>query len=1192
MTNNEGIIFVNCPNCGESIEINSQQIEEVCPVCKNPLDIQTLAVAESQPTRKDKIKELLGRNLNSYHTKAKQLLTDIEKKNKEQNHKISVLTNKLDNDYLTKTEEGSVMSLDYSKEGMVYLDELQGNTMVNYCTDGSKELTLNGDIDVEGTFVTTTEGVDNGLIDVMCEGNTLVNLANHNDLRYPTKYSYLDNGYITYKSDGVNYMDYIYLNINQFKPSTTYTIILDIKSNTFNKEITLITNNETIISSYQNPLPAKTTGVKTIKFTTRSDFSNATYGVFINGGSTDGTGNIVFRTVILEGDWTNKEIPPYFEGMKSVGQDDANGHKIEILSSNNVNGNKYYFETDKIVLPNGTRNILSNNDYTVKIGKVVIDGTQNFTDHSIHGSVNTYRYSVSIPNINVNTSNNQNSLGDTLDWKFDDSDTVHYKIGVAPNTVFLYIPIEYRGKPNEYFAKNPFTLYYEYTNPINIKLNKKEILLNEPLRSLPKVAKDNLIKLNNDWFVERKCGGALFNGEEVWNVFNANTIEEESCVFYTANKISNCVMNTVVDGGLSLISNTFKCSQTNSTGTIECIQIYDNKLRVKLLKSKLNTVDVEGFKKWLADNPLEIVYQLATSTYEPLEIEPTLNTYNDVTHISNNSIIPCTMKVKNSGYNAIIKPSTLYTIALDTNRTGTIGCNLGGTKGTTTNNVLTLTTPAILADDSLRIYGKGIKGIKGSKIRLLEGDRTNWIPSFFEGMKSSFEDKVQSDGTYKMEILSNNNNLFNFADFIDKLNSNDDIYLRKESNTSLRVKSKNPKDWTSFYDGIFKFEPNTIYTFIMDEVTKIQEGALETSSWYGRLGMISFYNGLTKNTLIGEVHSDKRVLKFKTDRTGLVRILFRCNVGNMDNTKNGNEFILNNIRILKQEDLDISNKSNKIQFSSVEPLRGIGNIKDRFIFKDDKLVIERNIGQRTYNGTEGWSLYSNKDKVYWISIDEPNGARGDIIINRNCYTNKFRRVESVTFDEEGWGWGDNSPRFYISLSKFKLPEISTNGVKQVLQEWYREGSPLTVTYVKAEPTYEEIPYEFQKIILEGYENGTLFFDTNIPPTATVTYAGEAPIVSAVKSTRTNVLSNTDDINDNIVPYLMDMDYRVVCLQLAENTESISVARLLGGTYEMLQRDIQSKRYPVDEYKHRLDAYLEVKKITEEEYIKLGEMLNE
>ena len=127
--------------------------------------------------QKDKIKELVGGSLNIYNTKVSEKLDTLEKKNKEQNHKINILTNELDNDYLTKTEEGSVISLDHSKEGMVYIDSLEGNTLVNYCTDGSKELALNGDIDVEGINITLTEGADDGLIDVYLEGNTLVNYA-------------------------------------------------------------------------------------------------------------------------------------------------------------------------------------------------------------------------------------------------------------------------------------------------------------------------------------------------------------------------------------------------------------------------------------------------------------------------------------------------------------------------------------------------------------------------------------------------------------------------------------------------------------------------------------------------------------------------------------------------------------------------------------------------------------------------------------------------------------------------------------------------------------------------------------------------------------------------------------------------------------------------------------------------------
>ena len=48
--------------------------------------------------QKDKVKELVGRGLNSYHTKALQQIERIENKNKEQNHKINILTGELDKD--------------------------------------------------------------------------------------------------------------------------------------------------------------------------------------------------------------------------------------------------------------------------------------------------------------------------------------------------------------------------------------------------------------------------------------------------------------------------------------------------------------------------------------------------------------------------------------------------------------------------------------------------------------------------------------------------------------------------------------------------------------------------------------------------------------------------------------------------------------------------------------------------------------------------------------------------------------------------------------------------------------------------------------------------------------------------------------------------------------------------------------
>ena len=89
------------------------------------------------------------------------------------------------------------------------------------------------------------------------------------------------------------------------------------------------------------------------------------------------------------------------------------------------------------------------------------------------------------------------------------------------------------------------------------------------------------------------------------------------------------------------------------------------------------------------------------------------------------------------------------------------------------------------------------------------------------------------------------------------------------------------------------------------------------------------------------------------------------------------------------------------------------------------------------------------------------------------------------------------------------------------KEWLSEN-PITIVYELLEPTYEEIPFELQKIILECYKDGTLFFDTNIPPTSTVTYSASIPVVSR--------LNDLGAMSTNLVSTTWDMDYRLFELE--------------------------------------------------------------
>lgn len=978
--------------------------------------------------QKDKVKELVGKGLHSYHTKALQQIDRIEKKNKQQNHKISILTNELDNDYITKTEEVSVVSLEHSKEGMVYLDKLRGNTLVNYCTDSSKELTLNGDIDLEGTFVTTTEGVDGGKVYVLCEGNTL------------------------------------------------------------------------ILDENGNEVEAGSEGARLV----------------------------------------------------SVGQDDENGHKIEILSQN-----KNLYKESEFLSPSLPKETINNKEYyvlkgvnTPTINNLLIDDTMfkfkentqyTFTIkgmrlHYFHFFYVTYtdgtKSSVKYYNAEETEMTFTTLANKTIKNVFTDTGDAGAKSYILVNGICMKEGID--------------------TTFIPQKSNKKEISLIEPLRSLPNGKKDRFIEIGGKWFIERNVGQSdlIITGGSKWG----SGVAEGMIGFYGILSTANLNYN----GTAFEVEGNIVCDKLNScirsklsTETKNSIIRGDNYVGVVVKRSDLETEDLEGVKKYINSLNAKFIYNLATPVYEPLEIEPILNCHNDTTHISNNSIIPCNMKIKNSGYNAIIKPSTLYTVVLNTNKSGTIGMNLGGAKGTTTNNVLTLTTPATLTDNSLRIYGKGIKG---SKVRLLEGDKTNWIPSFFEGMKSCFEDKVQEDGTYKMEILSNNENLLDLTQHSIGTPYTNHYIIKNNSIIGICEGDK----YTDFQIW-FNLKRNRTY-----KLSCSQESTYKLSENNSQLlmGKRSSYSG---DYVLHQCYNGSEGIITNVPYDGWYTLHFHS-------LKNNNT--IKDLQ-LKESNLPtdfVERKYNKIQFSSIEPLRKW----DKFVFKDGQLMIERNTKEYIVSENDIWEEVVGTRTLNRFKMTFSSKIYNSVGNKFNLISDGFIVSENLN-ENCGYIYADRTFDALFIYSKNSLNDFHKN---------------MKVVCKLEEPTYEEIPFELQKIILEGYENGTLFFDTNIPPTSTITYAGETPIVKSVRLNKTEVLNNTNDINDNIIPYLMDMDYRVVCLQLESNVEGVSMARLFGGTYEMLQRDILSNRYSKEEYKYRLDAYLSANKITNEEYERLGDMLNE
>lgn len=195
----------------------------------------------------------------------------------------------------------------------------------------------------------------------------------------------------------------------------------------------------------------------------------------------------------------------------------------------------------------------------------------------------------------------------------------------------------------------------------------------------------------------------------------------------------------------------------------------------------------------------------------------------------------------------------------------------------------------------------------------------------------------------------------------------------------------------------------------------------------------------------------------------------------------------------------------------------------------------------------------------------------------------------------------------VHVSRLTTQDVA--GFKQWLQQ-----NPTTIVYQLAEPVYEEADCDLSKLVLENYENSSLIFESNIPVSANIRYSGEVPVVTQAKSLSSQVDNTTLDINENIIPYMCDIDYRIVELQLmngdtqGEGIELLGIGdiEILGNenvlfnnredkkynySYDMLKRDILSQRYSKEEYQYRLDRYLLANKISDEEYKELEGLLN-
>lgn len=474
----------------------------------------------------------------------------------------------------------------------------------------------------------TVEGMTT---DMTIKGRTLINLIpSLNDINWKIQRdsnAVVDSTSITMrKVDGNTYSD-CYTNISTlFKTSTKYTIIIEIENNNNVDYLNCNAYGGDLFSDPKIQLNKKS-GVFTILKTTASNFANKNQEIqFQFYGTISSENNAsckIVNLMILEGDWTNKPIPKYFDGIKSFGQEED---KISILShgKNFFNINEF---SEKI-------NEKGELEFKADGNSRVANYMQIYTERNFNSKI-IFHGDDSIGK--EFTTVNQEKYYIWVGLHGDKSENkVWGEIILPKNTTCYYSAINEKGDNFVKFKDIQIEIGTSKTHYEHYKEDKKDILLSElgfdeGLRGFDTNSCDVLNDVSKK-AIKRIEKDIITGNEDFQKAGNANYY------FLIGNNhkpLSKTLNNKYPDKN---------CSNVEESG-LWCGNAY--KLCIKDLS--VNTVEElkTKLKQWyVEENPLIIYYELAEPVETPLDENINLKTFREKTYIGFENSISGTSSFK------------------------------------------------------------------------------------------------------------------------------------------------------------------------------------------------------------------------------------------------------------------------------------------------------------------------------------------------------------------------------------------------------------------------------------------------------------------------------------------------------------------------------------------------------------------
>lgn len=482
-------------------------------------------------------------------------------------------------------------------------------------------------LDYEGQRITANNSIEGHTKSAILKGKTLVNL--HKLENYSNIGFVLDGGINQHFGKDTSYATWRMYDISMLKPNTEYGVFCWVLENTLSENYWDGHNHhsaETVFNpSTELRFSAGETGLKFAKLTTISDFTGKICGIrhLINM-NTPSSEYIKFRCVIVEYQegMENWDIP-YFEGMTSVKMPVLKSVGKNLFDKVGINANHAYcakyewIGSDLHITTNGDQYNSVSFITEIKAG-----------DYTISVSEHTY---IKVVNLGDNSVIFEQTLTTKTFKVLNDCKIRIYFFANLSSTsittkVISNIQLE-RG-----------------TQATTFEAHKSNILtVNEPveLRGIGDV--QDTLDVSTGVVTERIGEVVLDGSEDGWRLSGGNTNELRYGAMYP---------NSSVELFSKTLNDKFINGDMSKTDILNYIYApgSSNGLVVTVDKTKLETVDITGFKKWLSQNPITVQYQLATESIKTVDLsDNVVYSYGSTTHYScsseEGSLVP-TLSVK------------------------------------------------------------------------------------------------------------------------------------------------------------------------------------------------------------------------------------------------------------------------------------------------------------------------------------------------------------------------------------------------------------------------------------------------------------------------------------------------------------------------------------------------------------------